>query len=302
MKKLLFSTFSIVAIASAVLVGCKDGGGGTTDPPKTGPKISFQTNTGTQSGYTFADDKKQVSTGSNPVIVKIGVIVTSDENLKSTKMTVKFNNQAETLVGTDSIFSSNTKTCNRDYFWRVPEDKGKYTLTAYATDKNATTSTATIVITAFGPLTEREDTAVIYSLKAVGAGKFSAFDLLTNEAITAASGAGNESRRDIVDASVTSSLSRSWKSQNGTEFKMSTGSTLNGKVYSQFQSQQDLIDAWNAASSGAASTTITGIDDNRLIIAKSTNGGDTRYYLIAVWMINDETGSEDDYYWFQYKE
>ncbi len=301
MKKLLFSTLSIAAMASAVLVGCKDnngGGGGETKAPK----ISFQTNTGTQSGYTFTNEKKPVSTGSNPVILKIGVIVTSEENLKSTKMTVKFNNQGEVLVGTDSVFSSNTKTCNRDYFWRVPEDKGTYTLTAYATDKNSTTTTATIVITAFGPLAQRADTAVVYSLKATKAGHYSAYDLLTNEAISAADGS-NISRRDIVDASTTSTLGRVWKSGNGTEFKISTGSTMNGKVYSQFQSEQDLIDAWNASGSGAASTTVSGIDDNRLIIAKSNNGGTTRYYLISVWYINDDPSDPDeDYYWFQYKE
>jgi hypothetical protein len=107
--------------------------------------------------------------------------------------------------------------------------------------------------------------------------------------------------RDIVDASTGSTLSRTWKSQNGTEFIISDATgKLNGKVYSQFQSEQDLIDAWNATS--GKSITVTGIDDGKLIIAKSSRGGITYYYLIGVNTVTDLTGAEDDTYSFQYKQ
>jgi len=298
MKKLLYSTLSIALVASAVLVGCKDNGGGTPDPVVKGPSIEFQTNTGTFSGYTFANDKLPVSAGTDLTKIKIGVKITSNENLKSTKMTVKFNNQAEVIIGTDSLVTS--KTCNRDYFFTLPTDKGTYTFTAYATDKNATTTSAKIVITAYGKLGDR-GTGKVYSLKAIGATSYSAYDLLTGAAISAGTSAGNEAQRDIVDMSTGSTLSKSWKSQNGTEFVISgVDGKLNGKVYSQFKSEQDVIDAWNVT--GGKSTTVTGVDDNKLIIAKSNQGGQTRYYLVAISVVTDDTGVENDTYDFQYQQ
>jgi hypothetical protein len=301
MKKLLYSTLSLAAIVSVMMVGCKGsddngnggGGGGTVK----GPNIEFQTNTGTFSGYTFSDDQKPVSSGADITIIKVGVKITSDINLKSAKMTYKFNNQAEVLLG-DTTFTTNTKTCNKDFFFTIPTDEGTYTLTAYATDKDATTKSAKIVITAYRKLAERTP-GFFYSLQSTTG--FSAFDLLNGEAITAASGAGNEALRDIVDQSVNSALSGSWKSQNGTEFVISgTDGKLNGKTYQQFQSQLDILNAWNAGSPKA--TNITGVAINKLIIAKSNNGGTTKYYLIAIDDMVDEAGSNDDGYSFQYKE
>lgn len=296
MKKLLYSALALVA-AGALFTGCggddNNGGGGDTTPK--GPAIEFQTNTGTFSGYTFTSGKLVIGS-----VVKIGVKLSSDINLKSTKMTVKYNNQAEQIIGTDSVFSSNTKTCNRDYIFTLPMDKGTYTFTAYATDKDATTSSAKIVITAFGPLADM-GTGTFYSLKATTPGNFSAYDLFENQAITAATGAGNEADRDIVDMSTSATLSRSWKSQNGTEFVISgIDGKLNSKVYTQFQSEQDVIDAWDATA--GKSTTVNGIDDGKLVIAKVTRGAQTYYYLIAIDTVMDDTGSENDTYTFQYKQ
>lgn len=295
MKKLLYSVLAL-AVTGTVFTGCgnKDDDGNGDSAPK-GPSIEFQTNTGTFGGYTFADDKKQIGS-----VIKIGVKINSEVNLKSTKMTVKYNNQPEILISTDSVFSSNTKTCNRDYVFTLPMDKGTYTFTAYATDKDATTSTAKIVITAFGPLTDR-GVGMVYSLKATTPGNFSAFDLFEGEAITAASGAGNEAQRDIVDQSTGDVLSGIWKSQNGTEFLISDNQgRLNNKVYSQFLSEQDVIDAWNAG--GNKSTQISNVEANRLIIARSVRGGVTYYYLIAISDVVDDTGADNDYYEFQYKQ
>lgn len=295
MKKLIYSSFMALA-ASAFLTSCGgDDGGGSTTPTAKGPSIEFQTNTGTFSGYTFADDK--IETGTT---VKIGVKLTgNDANLKSTKMTVKYNSQAEQLIGTDSTFSGSPKTAYREYTFKLPADKGTYVFTAYATDKNATTTSAKITVTAYGKLQDMGE-GTVYSLKATGANKFSAFDLFTATAITAASGAGNESQRDIVDQSTGTTLAKTWTSGNGTQFVISgADGKLNSKVYSQFVSEQDIIDAWNAAST--KSTTINNVDEGRLIIAKSTQFGQTVYYLIGISTVSDMTGSEDDYYTFQYK-
>lgn len=295
MKKLLYSAMALF-VAGALFTGCGDdnNGGGTVDTtPK--PSIEFQTNTGTFSGYTFANDKKVIGS-----TIKIGVKLTSTINLKSTKMTVKYNNQAEQIIGTDSVFSGSVTSTSRDYTFVLPQDKGTYTFTAYATNKDATTSSAKIEIIAFGPLAD-QGTGLVYSLKATTAGNFSAFDLFEGIAITAASGAGNEGSRDIVDASTSATLSRSWKSQNGTQFVISgVDGKLNSKVYTQFASEQDVIDAWDATA--GKSTTVTGIDDGKLVIAKVTRGSATYYYLIAIDTVTDDVGAEDDTYSFQYKQ
>jgi hypothetical protein len=294
MKKLLYSAMALF-VAGALFTGCGDKttGGGGTETPK--PSIEFQTNTGTFAGYTFANDKKVIGSA-----IKIGVKLTSTINLKSTKMTVKYNNQAEQIIGTDSLFSGSVTSAKRDYTFVLPQDKGTYTFTAYAVNKDATVSTAKIEIIAFGPLADK-GTGLVYSLKATTAGNFSAFDLFEGNAITAAAGSGNDASRDIVDASISATLLRTWKSQNGTQFVISgVDGKLNSKVYTQFASEQDVIDAWDATA--GKSTTVTGIDDGKLIIAKSTRGSATFYYLIAIDTVTDDVGAEDDTYTFQYKQ
>jgi hypothetical protein len=214
-------------------------------------------------------------------------------------MTVKFNNQAEQIIGTDSLFSGSVTAANRTYNFVLPQDKGTYTFTAYATNKDATTSSAKIEIIAFGPLAD-QGTGLVYSLKATTPGNFSAFDLFEGTPITAA-GTANIADRDIVDASISSTLLRSWKSQNGTQFVISgVDGKLNSKVYTQFVSEQDVIDAWNATA--GKSTTVAGIDDGKLIIAKVNRGSSTFYYLIAIDTVTDDVGAEDDTYTFQYKQ
>jgi hypothetical protein len=293
MKKLLYSAMALF-VAGALFTGCEDNKGGTTvETPK--PSIEFQTNTGTFAGYTFANDKKVIGS-----TIKIGVKLTSTINLKSTKMTVKYNNQAEQIIGTDSLFSGSVTAAKRDYTFVLPQDKGTYTFTAYAVNKDATVSSAKIEIIAFGPLAD-QGTGLVYSLKATTAGNFSAFDLFEGTAITAAAGSGNDASRDIVDASTSATLSRSWKSANGTQFVISgVDGKLNSKVYTQFASEQDVIDAWNATA--GKSTTVTGIDDGKLIIAKATRGSSTFYYLIAIDTVTDDVGAEDDTNTFQYKQ
>jgi hypothetical protein len=289
MKKLLYSALSI-ALMSAAMVGCKDdsttGGDG---PAAKGPDIAFQTNTGTFSGYTFSDDQVEVKTP-----IKIGVKLSHTENLKSTKMTVKFNNQPEVTIK-DSAINGSTKTFAMDFFYTLPADAGTYIFTAYATDSKATTSKASIKITAYGEIGTVSDSAVVYSLKATATNHFSAFDLINNIAITA-SGSANTAQRDIVDASTTNSLSGIWKSGNGTEFII--GNKLNGKVYSQFKSQADIQEAWDKTS--GKSTTISGVDAGMLIIAKTNNGGSTKYFLIGINDAIDDTGADNDRYEFSY--
>ncbi len=304
MKKLLYSTLSIVLIASTILVGCKkddDGTGGDdgTKPTPKGPNIAFQTNTGTFTNFTFAPTNDvPVSTVQAPTVIKIGVIITSDIDLKSTKMTVKFENQPETSIGLDTLVS--TKTCNRTYSYVLPvDDKGTYTFTAYATDKDATTSKAVIKVTAYGPLAEIGP-GKFYSLLATDIDHLSAFDLLNGIAVTAA-GTANLADRYMVDMSTGSTLSGSWKSQNGAEFVISgADGKLNGKTYSQLKSEADVIAAWNVSNPKA--TTISGITDLSLIIVKHTINGVAKYYVIGMNEVHDDPGSENDYYDFHYQQ
>jgi len=294
MKKLIYSTVLALS-ASFYLSSCGDdnGNNGNGDGDlKKGPNIEFQTNTGTFSGFTFADDSKEVGTE-----VKIGVKITSEENLKNTKMLVKFMNQPENLVGTDLVFSSNTKTCNREYKYKLL-DKGVYVFTAHATDKNATTSTASITVTCYGPLSY-VGIGRVYSLQATGATNYSAYDLLNNEAITAASGAGNEAERDIVDNSTSNTLAKSWKSGNGTTFVISgSDGKIGGKTLLQFNSPEEVKDAFENAPNKVS--VLNNIEDISLIIVKSTRNGSTFYYLMGINEINDETGADNDYIEFNY--
>jgi hypothetical protein len=299
MKKLIYSALSFALIATTLFVGCKkDETPPGTDPVEKGPNISFQTNAGSGAGvYTFADGK--VITGEE---IKMGIRISSDVNLKSSKMTVNFNNVGEVVLH-DSTYTSNTKTSNKDVMYIFPTVKGPYVFTIYAEDKDGNKKSAKITITAQGPLLDRDD-GQFWSLKATGATKFSAFDLFEGEAITASASATNKANRDIVDASTGATLSKTWTSDpaNGTEFVISgADNKLNGKVYSQFQSEQDVLDAWNAASS-TKSTTINNVDIGKLIIAKSKRGTSFYYYLIAITNISDASGSEDDFYEFQYKQ
>jgi hypothetical protein len=293
MKKLIYSTF-VALISSALFVGCDsgsgggNGGNGGSGPVK--PSITFQTNNGSQSGFTFASGNAEIGT-----TLKFGVKINSTvENIKSTKLTVKFNNQNAQLVGTDSIISGNTKDVYREYTFKIPNDKGTYTFTFSATDKVATTTTVDIVIQAYGKLTQKAN-GTFYSLKATSTGHFSAYDLLNGDSVTA-SGSANIDMRDIVDGSTSDVLSGKWNSQNGTQFVVSN-STLNGKVFGQFNSEQDILDAWNATS--GKSSSISGIELGSLIIAKSTRNGSTFYYLISVIDFNDVAGSDNDYYTIQ---
>ncbi|MDP2176600.1 MAG: hypothetical protein Q8K70_11885 [Bacteroidota bacterium] len=299
MKKLIYSALSFALIATTLFVGCKkDDGTDPVDPVEKGPNISFQTNAGSGSGvFTFADGK--VITGEQ---IKMGIRITSDVNLKSSKMTVNFNNVGEVVLH-DTTYTSNTKTSNRDVSYIFPTVKGPYVFTIYAEDKDGNKKSAKITIVAAGPLLDRDD-GQFWSLKATGATKFSAFNLFDGEAITASASATNKANRDIVDASTGATLSKTWNSDpaNGTEFIISgSDNKLNGKVYSQFNSEQDVLDAWNALSS-TKSTSISNVDIGKLIIAKSKRGTDFFYYLIAITNVNDDAGSEDDYYEFQYKQ
>lgn len=295
MKKLIYSALSFAILASTLFVGCgKDETVDPTDPVVLGPNITFQTNSGSGSGvYTFADGS--VLTGES---IKIGMRLTSDVNLKTSKIAVNFNGVGDVVLH-DSTYTSNTKTSSKDVTYKFPTQKGAYVFTIYATDKDNNSKTAKITIIAKGPLTDR-GVGTFYSLKAVD--NFSAFDLMLGEAITA-SGTANLSDRDIVDASTGAILSKTWKSQNGTEFlKSDATGKINGKIYGQFSSEQDVIDAWNAAPAASKSTTVNNVDVGDLIIAKVVRSGQSYYFVIGINDVQDGTGSENDFYEFQYKQ
>ncbi len=267
---------------------------GDPEPSALKPSITFEVS----SGYTFQDSRVQIGS-----TVKIGTVVTHSINLKSFKITRVFNG-ASTEVLLDSTISGNTKTLNytlNNTIAALPTAKGTYEYTISCTDKDATTETKKITVTAYGPLSDRGSGYKVYSIKASGAGLFSAFDLLTGDEISAASGNGNEALRDIVDNSSSSTLSGSWTAQNGTRFKVGTNSKINNKTFLQFLNEDDVKAAWDAA--GAEQQTITvDLNSKNIVIAKVVRGGTPQYMLISITDFVDDAGSNGDYIEFQYKQ
>jgi hypothetical protein len=294
MKKLIYSALSFAILASTLFVGCGKDETVDPDPVALGPNITFQTNSGSGAGvYTFADGS--VLTGES---IKIGMRLTSDVNLKTSKIAVNFNGVGDVVLH-DSTYTSNTKTSSKDVTYKFPTQKGAYVFTIYATDKDNNSKTAKITIIAKGPLTDR-GIGTFYSLKAVD--NFSAFDLMLGEAVTA-SGTANLLSRDIVDGSTGATLSKTWNTQNGTMFlKSDATGKIGGKIYGQFASEQDIIDAWNAAAAASKTSSVSNVDVGDLIIAKVVRSGQTYYFVIGINDVQDGTGSENDYYEFQYKQ
>ncbi len=290
MKKLIYSTLSIALAAVVLLSGCKgdDGNGsGTNNTPK--PTITFQNNNGTFTGYTFADGSLETGTD-----IKIGVRISSEVNLKTFRMTQKLNSDAEVTVPSifpDSTFTSNTKTCNKDISFKLPSTKGTYTYTFYATDKDQTTSSATIKIVVFGPLLEVVDQTV-YNNKGAG---FGAYDLIGNENISTADNT-NTSVRDIIDQSTSDLLSLKWKSGNNTRFIKTTFT----KTYTQIKSTDDIIALWNANTANI-SDMVSNIAIGDLILAKVERGGQYTYMVIGISQVEDVTGRDDDFVQFFFK-
>jgi hypothetical protein len=290
MKKLIYSTLSIALAAVVLLSGCKgdDGNGsGTNNTPK--PTITFQNNNGTFTGYTFADGSLETGTD-----IKIGVRISSEVNLKTFRMTQKLNSDAEVTVPSifpDSTFTSNTKTCNKDISFKLPSTKGTYTYTFYATDKDQTTSSATIRIVVFGPLLEVVDQTV-YNNKGAG---FGAYDLIGNENISTADNT-NTSVRDIIDQSTSDLLSLKWKSGNNTRFIKTTFT----KTYTQIKSTDDIIALWNANTANI-SDMVSNIAIGDLILAKVERGGQYTYMVIGISQVEDVTGRDDDFVQFFFK-
>lgn len=293
MKKLIYSTLSLAVAATIFLTGCKGSDGDdTTKPEAPKPTITFDAT----SGYTSVDGG--ALTGEN---IKFKVVVSHSVNLKDIKVTRTYQSTGAVPID-DTIIAGNTKTAQFIVNDIIPTVNGEYTYTFTCTDKDATTSSRTIKIKASGPLGMSED-GIVYSLKSATPGNFSAFDLELGLAITAASGAGNDAARDIVDGSTTADISGVWKSQNGTRFKIGSNNKLNGKALDQFKTTQDLIDAWESSGSGAEQQQITvDVDSKNILIAKVVRGSSFKYVLIGISSIDNPAGSNDDKIVFQYKQ
>ena len=140
----------------------------------------------------------------------------------------------------------------------------------------------------------------VFSIKS--ATGLSAYDLLLGEKITASSSATNQAQRDIVDGSsnTTGALTGVWNSQNGTRYKIGSAQKINGKTFNQFTTEQDILDAWNAASAETSTITVD-IANKNILIAKVVRGAATNYILISITDLNDVTGSNNDFIEFQYK-
>ncbi len=289
MKKLIYSTLSLAIAATIFLTGCKGSEGDEPKPDAPKPTITFESSP----GFISANATKLINDA-----IKFKMVVSHTVNLKSIKITRNYKNTGEVVL-LDSTFSNNIKTTQYTLNTLLLGVKGPYVYTFYSTDKDNSMSSKAITVNASGPLTDAID-GTIYSLQASGAGKFSAFDLIEGDAITAGSSAGNEAMRDIVDGSTSATLSKIWKSQNSTTFKVGSGGTLNGKTISQFYTEDDVIAAWNAIG-GESNNVAINETDKSILIAKVTRGGTPVYYLIGISEVNDIAGSNDDYIKFNYR-
>jgi hypothetical protein len=289
MNKLIYSLSALLLIM-VLAVGCKKGGNDgddPADPQVVKPNITLQTGI----GYTFTTETKQEGTS-----FKIGIRVSHTENLRAAKVTQNFNGTGEVLLW-DSTMTGTVKAMNRDLIINLPSNnKGAYVYTITATDKDNVVGELKLTINVSGPLYDRGSDSVFH-LKSTT--RFSAYDLVTAENITAAVGAGNDVLRDIIDNSPTAgALAKSWKSGNTTRFKKYVGS----KAYPQFSTEADILAAWNSASDTEAETAqINNMEENDLYIAKVTRVGTPIYMLIAIDSFSDAAGSENDYTVFQYK-
>lgn len=286
MKKIIYSTLSLFLIGFMALTGCKsDGDDDTVTPETPKPLITFLQS----SGYTFAN-----ATVLNTTQLKFGMVVSSTIDLKSIKVSRNLNGSGEVFIVPEKTLANNTLTYNLDVLDTLDGvNKGSYVYTFYATDKDATLGTAAITITATGPLVELTDNKV-YNNKGAG---FGAFDLVSGLNISTADPA-NVALRDIVDASTTSTLSRTWTTVNGTKFIKNPP----GITWSQTTTEDKLKAAYELNAS-LETTTVTNLDNTTgtMVLAKVIRTGVPKYFMIIITDKQDLAGADDDFLLFDYK-
>ncbi len=288
MKKLIYSTLGLILVSSLILAGCKgssSGGGTTPTTPK--PTVTF-INT---SGYTFSN-QSVLNTGATAKL-QFGMVVSSTIDLKSITVTRNYEGSGAVVILTKTL-ASNLKTYTIDVFDTLSSTlKGKYVYTFSAIDKDATTGSSSIEITATGALIEITDQKIYNNF---GTG-FGGYDLINGETISNAD-ASNVARRDIRDNSTSSVISKSWTSSNGTSF-IKNPPTI---TWAQMDSEAKLKSAFDL-NSGSAVTTVTGLDGvtGTLILAKVTRAASTKYFMIRITDVVDDPGANTDWVVFDYK-
>jgi hypothetical protein len=270
LKKIGFM-FVMAAVSAFIFTACG------TDEASPKPKVTFDSDV--SAGYTFADAEVTVGT-----LIKIGVIATSEVNIKTVEMHVSDGTNTDLVYDT----TLNEKQFTDDIFRNASANIGTETWTVTVTDKDGNSASRSLKIT-----TKKESDSLsiiedeqVFNIIGPNHG---AYDLVAS----ATRGVGDPAaQKDIVDQTTTSTFSREWGTLNGSEFIR-----LNSGALQQFVLEDDIITRWNA-NSGSATSTLSNLDEGDLILCKSGQAG--QYYVIALHTIMDGAGN-DDYYQFDYK-
>jgi len=276
LKHILFAT-AVPAIA--FLASC--GGEDDTALPK--PTITFKTGAGFTSGNALA------SADSN---LKIGIIgVTADKKLKSAKVELSTNGGANAKLW-DTVIS--VGTFNYDYKFKVAgsvADNLKLTFTV--TDDNGESASTSLNIEVMPPTVAigLQQNQYVYNIIGVEKG---AYDLATS---APKGSADPETVKDLKDMTTVSSgiFSKSWTSGNGTKFVRVDASDWDNATSSNY-----LYNLWKTNSS-SATTSITNLALNNVILVKTGQSVDFNIYIIKVTEVKETTSDNLDFIKFSYK-
>lgn len=263
--------------AAAFLASCGDE---TASKPK--PTLTFQTG----AGFTFSN--LSAAKDSNLVF---GIRATStDKKLASAKVTQSTNGGAAGTIW-DTVL--NAATFNYDLNYKVLGGvDDKIVLTFTVVDDNGETATQTIQITVnpknFG--LGLEGNQYVYNILGPEKGSY---DL--NNSIPVESTPANDAVRDIVDQTTTATFAKAWGTKNGTKFVKVTTENWNNASFSDY-----LYNLWKSEGS-KATTTVTNLALNDIILCKTGQAVDFNIYLIKILEVKETTIDNKDYVKFEYK-
>lgn len=287
--KLKHILLAAVVPAVAFLASC----GGSDEKVVPAPTCTFQTG----SGYTSSD-----VTSFYDSTVKIGVrAFSNDQSLTGVKITLSTNGAAAGSI-LDSVLS--VKTCNFDYTYKVKGGVGdKQLLTVTATDKNGKTASASLTITINPALVAIVGVSAqkVYNVLAPS-GFFGAYDLYGSVGVASAS---TETSKDLKDLTVATGpnaavFTKSWGSGNGSKFIKVTANDWNNATNS------DAIWQLWQTNGASATTTVTNIANNDVIVVKTGQAISFNLYIIKITDVHETPtpangGDNNDYIQFDYK-
>lgn len=271
--------FAAALPAIAFLASC----GGEDDTTKPKPTLTFKTGAGYTSGNATA------SVDSN---LKIGIIgVTADKKLKSAKIELSTNGGANAKLWDTTI---SVGTFNYDYNFKVAgsvADNLKLTFTV--TDDNGESASTSLTVEVLPPTVAigLQQNQYVYNI--IGAEK-GAYDLATSAPKGVADPETVKDLKDMTTVSV-GGFSKAWTSGNGTKFVRVDASDWDNSTSSNY-----LYNLWKNKAS-TATTSITNLALNDVILVKTGQPVDFNIYIIKVTEVKETTSDNLDYIKFSYK-